>query len=229
LSSPAQNTQANTTGLYHFALLLPSRVELAKSLKHMIQTETPLGGFSDHSVSEAIYLSDPDGNGIEIYRDRKRSEWPMRDGRLQMNTLPLDLQGLIGELNGRTPPGTACPLAPQWATSTCTSATWMKPRRFTATCWASTASCGMGLRPHLSRLAGTTTTLASTPGPGAGAPPPPAGAVGLRHYQIVLPSQDALAAVQSRLETIGIRFATENGVIALCDPSQNQIHLQAAA
>ena len=64
---------SHTTGLYHFAILVPSRLELARSLKQLVDTETPVEGFADHLVSEAIYLSDPDGNGIEIYRDRPRS------------------------------------------------------------------------------------------------------------------------------------------------------------
>src|SRR3972149_5625368 len=62
-------------GLYHFAVLVPSRLELAHSLKRIAETETPVQGFADHLVSEAIYLSDPDGNGIEIYRDRPRPDW----------------------------------------------------------------------------------------------------------------------------------------------------------
>lgn len=87
----------HATGLYHFAILVPSRAELAKSLRQLIDTETPLQGFADHLVSEAIYLADPDGNGIEIYRDRPRAQWPYRDEQLQMATDPLDVNGLLNE------------------------------------------------------------------------------------------------------------------------------------
>jgi catechol 2,3-dioxygenase len=81
--------------LYHFALLLPSRRHLALTLRHLAETETTLAGMADHAVSEAIYLSDPDGHGIEIYRDRPRDEWPYENGRLQMTTDPLQTAPLF--------------------------------------------------------------------------------------------------------------------------------------
>jgi catechol 2,3-dioxygenase len=89
-----------TTGLYHFAILYPNRKELARALKRLLDHGVRIGGASDHGVSEAIYLNDPDGNGIEIYRDRDRSEWPVNDaGELQMTIAPLDFQDLLEELN----------------------------------------------------------------------------------------------------------------------------------
>lgn len=88
-----------TTGLYHFAILLPSRVELARTFKRLLDHNWPIDGASDHLVSEAIYLRDPDGNGIEIYRDRPRAEWPLGpDGSLAMVSDPLDLGNLLAEL-----------------------------------------------------------------------------------------------------------------------------------
>ena len=75
----------HTTGLFHFAILLPSRLELARFLNNLIQTETPIGGASDHAVSEAIYLTDPDGHGIEVYRDRRRDEWEYPNGNLRLD------------------------------------------------------------------------------------------------------------------------------------------------
>lgn len=85
-------------GLYHFAILVPSRLELAKSLRRLIETNTQGLGFSDHLVSEAIYLDDPDGIGIEIYRDRPRDEWRSNNGEVVMDILPLDLQNLLAEI-----------------------------------------------------------------------------------------------------------------------------------
>ena len=79
---------------------MPSRLELAFALARLAEARWPLDGASDHLVSEALYLSDPDGNGIEIYRDRPRDQWQLRDGQLQMATLPLDLRDLLGELSG---------------------------------------------------------------------------------------------------------------------------------
>jgi catechol 2,3-dioxygenase len=89
----------SATGLYHFAVLVPSRRELAEALIRLANARWPLDGASEHLVSEALYLSDPEGNGIEIYRDRPRAEWQTAaDGSLQMGTLPLDLNGLAGEV-----------------------------------------------------------------------------------------------------------------------------------
>jgi catechol 2,3-dioxygenase len=89
---------AGTTGLYHFAILFPDRPALAATVRRVIESGIALEGASDHGVSEAIYLRDPDGNGIELYRDRPENEWPRApDGRIQMHTRPLDLQALLAE------------------------------------------------------------------------------------------------------------------------------------
>ncbi|HEY6750685.1 MAG TPA: VOC family protein [Rubrobacteraceae bacterium] len=86
-------------GLFHLAILYPERRELAKALRGLIDAEYPLDGASDHGVSEALYLRDPDDNGVELYCDRPREEWPHdRDGGLAMVTRPLDLEGLLAEL-----------------------------------------------------------------------------------------------------------------------------------
>lgn len=87
-----------TTGLYHTAILYPSRQALAQALKSVVDAGWPLDGASDHGVSEAIYLRDPDGNGVEIYRDRPEGEWPRdADGSLKMVTERLDLRALLAE------------------------------------------------------------------------------------------------------------------------------------
>lgn len=88
------------TGLYHFAILVPSRLELAKVLRHFAETQTPLQGLSDHYVSEAIYLADPDNNGIEIYRDLPRNRWEFSNGQITMGTVYMDVEGVLAELNG---------------------------------------------------------------------------------------------------------------------------------
>ena len=87
-----------TTGLYHVAIRYPSRAALAGALRRLVQAGVPLSGASDHGVSEALYLNDPDGNGIELYRDRPKDEWPRdENGDFTMFTRPLDLQGLLAE------------------------------------------------------------------------------------------------------------------------------------
>jgi catechol 2,3-dioxygenase len=87
-----------TTGLYHVAIRYPTRATLAAALRRLVDAGIPLSGASDHGVSEALYLRDPDGNGIELYRDRPEDEWPREpDGTLAMVSIPLDLQGLLAE------------------------------------------------------------------------------------------------------------------------------------
>lgn len=88
-----------TTGLFHVAILYPTRAALADALRRLAEHKIPLDGASDHGVSEALYLRDPDQNGVELYWDKPQSQWPLdKNGNLEMVTLPLDLQGLIKEL-----------------------------------------------------------------------------------------------------------------------------------
>ncbi|HEY3760977.1 MAG TPA: VOC family protein [Verrucomicrobiae bacterium] len=88
-----------TTGLYHVAILYPTRVALADALRRLVAAGIQLEGASDHGVSEAIYLRDPDGNGVELYCDRPPEQWPRSaDGQVAMTTQPLDLESLLNEL-----------------------------------------------------------------------------------------------------------------------------------
>lgn len=94
------------TGLYHLAILYPSRAALADALRRLLAAGVPLDGASDHGVSEALYLRDPDGNGIELYWDRPREQWPRNaDGSLNMFTRRLDLEALLRAGPGGPPPG----------------------------------------------------------------------------------------------------------------------------
>jgi catechol 2,3-dioxygenase len=87
-----------TTGLYHFAILYPDRTSLAGAVRRVLDHGVALDGAADHGVSEAVYLRDPDGNGVELYRDRPEQDWPRApDGRLVMHTLPLDVEALLSE------------------------------------------------------------------------------------------------------------------------------------
>jgi catechol 2,3-dioxygenase len=89
---------AGTTGLYHVAIRYPTRAALADAVRRLLQANHPLDGASDHGVSEAIYLRDPDHNGVELYWDRPKEQWPRAaDGSLAMHTRALDLHGLLGE------------------------------------------------------------------------------------------------------------------------------------
>ena len=89
---------SGTTGLYHVAVRYPDRATLSDALRRLVDAGIPVSGATDHGVSEAIYLRDPDGNGIELYRDRPREEWPRADdGEVTMYNAPLDLEALLAE------------------------------------------------------------------------------------------------------------------------------------
>src|SRR6266404_5785639 len=88
----------SSVGLYHFALRYPTRNDLAQAYRRIVQTGYPVAGASDHGVSEAIYLSDPDGNGVEMYADRPRSQWRRQNGQVAMVTTPLDLENLLATI-----------------------------------------------------------------------------------------------------------------------------------
>jgi len=97
-SSGGKPPAPGTTGLYHLAIVYPTRAELADALRRLIDAGIPLEGAADHGVSHALYLRDPDGNGVELYWDRPIEEWPRTpEGELAMVTLPLDLKALLSE------------------------------------------------------------------------------------------------------------------------------------
>ena len=134
----ARSPRPGRTGLFHFALLLPDRRSLARWVAHAVRERVRLAGASDHFVSEAIYLSDPDRHGIEIYADRPRALW---EGQVaeRMGTDPLDLDGLLGELGDPADGAVraASRSARPWATSTCRSRRSRPASSSTATCSAS--------------------------------------------------------------------------------------------
>ncbi len=101
----APQRPAGTTGLYHVAFLLPGRTDLACALRHLVASGYPPSSLQDHGISEALYLSDPDGNGIELYRDRPRGAWPWLQGQLLATepSVQLRRESLLAELDG-----TAC-------------------------------------------------------------------------------------------------------------------------
>jgi catechol 2,3-dioxygenase len=216
-----------TSGLFHLAILVPSRADLARALQRVAEAGWRLSGASDHLVSEALYLSDPEGNGIELYRDRPREEWPIRDGVLQMDTLPLDLDGVLGELRREDaeagmPAGTRIGhVHLNVGDLTAAEAFYSGALGFDVTVrgypGALFVSAG-GYHHHL----GLNTWA------GEGAPPAPEGARGLRQFEIVLPRGEALAAEVDRLREAGFEPAEEEGGVRVTDPSGNRVLLTAA-
>jgi catechol 2,3-dioxygenase len=222
---PGARQVSGVTGLYHLAILVPSRLALAQSLRRIAETRTPVQGFADHWVSEAIYLPDPDGNGIEIYRDRPRAEWPRQNGQLQMATDPLDVSGVLAELGSQSLPWTGLERETvighvhlHVATIPAAEAFYVDTLGFDLVLRygpsASFVSAG-GYHHHL----GLNTWA------GVNAPPPPADAAGLRYYTINLPDVAALAAVLESIERAGVDFQEKDGIIFLRDPAQNGVVL----
>jgi catechol 2,3-dioxygenase len=215
-----------TSGLFHLAILVPTRADLARALQRVADAGWRLSGASDHLVSEALYLSDPEGNGIELYRDRPREEWPIRDGQLQMDTLPLDLDGVLGELRREDaeapmPPGTRMGhVHLNVGDLTAAEAFYSGALGFDVTVrgypGALFVSAG-GYHHHL----GLNTWA------GEGAPAPPAGTRGLRQFEIVLPNGASLAAEQDRLREAGFEPLDEDGGVRVTDPSGNSVLLRA--
>lgn len=225
----ARRVQQGRTGLYHFALLLPSRRDLAGALRRLIITRTPLTGMSDHGVSEAIYLSDPDGHGIELYQDRPSAEWPMRNGELSMTIDPLDVDGLLAEWNPEDgdpklmPDGTRMGHVhlhvrsiPEAEAFYCGTVEFDLVARYGAQ--AAFVSAG-GYHHHL----GLNTWA------GVGAPPPPEDAARLAWYEVMLPDAASLAALTSRLRAAGVPVTEGESFLQALDPSQNVVHFRQAS
>ena len=213
-----------TSGLFHLAILVPTRPDLARTLQRVAEAGWRLSGASDHLVSEALYTSDPEGNGIELYRDRPRDEWPVRDGVLQMDTLPLDLDGVLGELrpedgDAPMPAGTRIGhVHLNVGDLTAAEAFYSGALGFDVTVrgypGALFVSAG-GYHHHL----GLNTWA------GEGAPPPPPGSRGLREFEIVLPSTESLSAEEDRLRDSGFEPSREGYRVRSSDPSGNRVVL----
>ena len=212
---------ARSTGLFHLALLVPTRADLARTLRRVEAAGWPLSGASDHLVSEALYLADPESNGIELYRDRPRDDWPLLGGTVEMATLPLDLRELLGEPGGETadasmPAGTTLGhVHLQVAELGDSERFWVDALGFDVTVrsypGALFTSAG-GYHHHV----GLNTWA------GVGAPPPPPGARGLVRFEVVVPDETTLAEVAERLARVGPVDRVDGGVTA-ADPAGNAV------
>jgi catechol 2,3-dioxygenase len=218
---PGARLVPRRTGLYHFAILTPSRQALAKSLRNLIDTETSIQGGADHLVSEAIYLSDPDSNGIEIYRDRPRVDWEFENGQVKMGTEHLDYQSILAEVNGDPAPWSGLEPGTRLGhmhlhVSDLAEATAFYDEvigfdfLLTYMGTASFLSAG-GYHHHI----GVNTWN------GVGAPAPPEGSVGLRYFTIQQPGEDEKERLVERLEMARVPYEAREDGIFTRDPSQN--------
>jgi catechol 2,3-dioxygenase len=210
-----------TTGLFHFAILVPDRAALARSLDRVIAGGWRLTGASDHLVSEALYLSDPEGNGIEIYRDRPREEWRTVGGELAMATLPLDLDGLAAESGD--PDGAPMPAGTKIGHVHLNVADIPATERF----YADGVGLDVTVRSYPGAIflasGGYHHHIGANIWAGEGAPPPPAGARGLRHYELVLEGEDEPAEARRRLAEHGFEASAADGGLSATDPSGNAV------
>ena len=215
-----------STGLFHLAILVPDRAELARSLRRVAGAGWRLTGASDHLVSEALYLRDPEGNGIEIYRDRPRDQWNRDNGELRMATLPLDLQGLLDELPDEGEAANGMPAA------TTMGHVHLQVANIPAAEGFYNGALGLDVMvrsyPGALFLAagGYHHHLGLNTWQSEGAPPPPEGALGLDRYELVLPDAGEVDAAAERLGESGDPVRVEEGVLAT-DPSGNRVLLTA--
>ena len=219
VEEPGARPAPRHTGLFHFALLVPERADLARWLAHAARERLPLAGMSDHYVSEAVYLGDPDGHGIEIYADRPREVW---EGRVmaRMTTEPLDVNGLLAELDDpATVPfdglaaGTAMGHVHLQVASTEDAVAFYRDVlgfEVMAEFVPSAAFFGAGGYHH---HVGANTWRSR------GATPPPPGSAALRHATILLPSSSERDRVAARVADAGQEPEAVDEGIRIRDPS----------
>ena len=209
-----------STGLYHLAVRLASRQALAGALRRLLEVHWPLQGAADHLVSEALYLEDADGNGIELYHDRPQEEWPYRDGQLIMATNPLDLRALLKE-----------------ATQQSSWSGLLKGARLghvhlkvsdlqdAETFYTSLIGFDLVLRygPSAAFVSagGYHHHIGFNTWNSTGAPAPPPGSAGLRYFSILLPEGWTLQAIRERLEKAGAPIKEVQSGLLVQDPSAN--------
>jgi catechol 2,3-dioxygenase len=230
--SSASPRDPHQTGLFHFAILVPTRRDLAVALTRLVQGGWRLSGASDHLVSEALYLNDPDGNGIEIYWDRDRSMWRHdADGQLAMATLPLDVEDLLHELDDAPFDPDADALMPEGTRvghMHLQVAELEQIERF----YAGVLGFDVMVRGYPGALfvsaGGYHHHIGLNTWNSRGGAIPPPGAIGLGDYEIKLPDAAALADVLARVRAAGIATSpAAGGATLLRDPSGNAILLTA--
>jgi len=228
LAAPAAGPPPSfSTGLFHLAILVPDRAELARSLRRVIEQGWRLTGASDHLVSEALYLRDPEGNGIEIYRDRPRDQWGHGDnGELKMATLPLDLDDVLADEGASERPPNGMPAE--------TTMGHVHLRVADIPAAEGFYNGALGLDVMVRSYPGALFVAAGgyhhhvglNTWESQGAPAPPEGSLGLDRWELVLPDEDARDAAAGRVGETGDPVHTDDGVLAR-DPAGNHVLLTA--
>jgi catechol 2,3-dioxygenase len=222
VEEPEARPAGRHAGLYHYALLHPSRLELARAAQRLIETQTPVSGASDHKISEAIYLPDPDGNGIELAADRSREHWgDLSDPTSHGGPEPLDMVSLMAMVEGAEPAARASSelsvghLHLHVGDVEGALEFWRDLIGFKVmTRFPSAAFISAGGYHH---------HLGLNTWRGEGVAPMPAGTVGLRHWTVVLETPEEVAAVRARLEAAGAPVEEQPGGFLARDPWNNAV------
>jgi catechol 2,3-dioxygenase len=224
--TPGAGHMARAAGLYHFAVLLPSRADLGMALKRLVDTGTRFGQ-SDHLVSEALYLSDPDGNGIEIYRDRPRSQWTWHGGMVEMAVDPLDLESLLEEAERGAPADAGAPPGTRIGHMHLQVSDVDRAVQFyhgligfdiTASFQGAAFLSAGGYHHHLGLNSWSS----------RGAPPAPADSSGLASFAIEVPGLEERDRVAARLAAAGVAVQGQGARVVVRDPSNIEVELIAA-
>jgi catechol 2,3-dioxygenase len=229
VEEPGARPAPRHTGLFHFAILLPTRHDLARWLVHAAQQRVPLEGLSDHLVSEAIYLRDPDGHGIEIYRDRPREEWPMDGEQVRMATLPLDVDDLVGVLDGGEPAFPGLPASTTMGHVHLQVARIPETEAFYRDVLGFDVMARYGHQATFLAAGGYHHHLGANTWASAGATPPPPGSAALRHATILLPDAAERDRLAARAADAGQEPEVRPEGVLVRDPSANGLLLRAAA
>lgn len=212
-----------TTGLYHFALLLPTRADLASVVNHLLQKGVRFGS-SDHLVSEALYLSDPDGNGIEIYADRNHSEWNWQDGQVEMTVDPLDFSDLLAEAEDKQ--WTKLPSQTVMGHIHLHVAHLGEAEQFYREGLGFDVVCRYGDQALFMSSGGYHHHIGLNTWAGVGAPPLKEKNAGLKAFSIQFPSEAARNKVVEQLQQIEAFISKEGQVYLTKDPSGIFIELR---
>lgn len=213
--------QGRTAGLYHFAILLPSRSDLGMFLQHLIDIGYQDVGAGDHLVSEAFYLNDPDGNGIEVYSDRPEETWTWKDDLVEMSTLQIDATGILAEANGfwqGMPAGTIMGHIHLHVSDL------EKAKEFY------TKGLGYDVVSYYPQAIFMSTGkyhhhIAINTWAGVGAPPAPGNSAGLNWYTIVVPSEEGRKRIIGQLTALNVNVQQDGNDYITTDPSGNRIRL----
>ncbi len=224
ISRPNGKMYPTSTGLFHFAILLPTRAYLGQWLQHLLQLGLDLEGAADHLVSEALYLRDPEGNGIEIYRDRPRDTWTYADGFIKMATLPLNYESLLKEADKRDFTGLP--------DNTYMGHIHLQVNNLNSNLRFYRDIVGLDVKAQLPgagflSAGGYHHHIGLNTWRSQNALPPPSDALGLIRYELILPGEGKRDQLLERLNELKVTVNDHNSSPSIVDPAGNTLVIAA--